>query len=132
MSDNEVRICDWSSDVCSADRERARAIFGTCLLQLTQLRMKQAEARSMLGKWRSQAGDDDTLIRVVAAAHKAGTPDPVSYITKALAGSQERTEKVAALQKAEWSLLGWEPPTYVRSEERGVGKGCGMTCKSRW
>src|SRR3546814_1045529 len=39
--------------------ERARAIFGTCLLQLTQLGMKQAQARSMLGKWRSKAGDDD-------------------------------------------------------------------------
>src|SRR3546814_13433650 len=108
----------------------------------------------MLGKWRSKAGDDDTLIRVVAAAHKAGTPDPVSYITKALAGSQERTEKVAALQKAEWSLLGWEPPKYVagkprfkgavrgqvwrdpygklsRSEERRVGKEGVSTCRSR-
>src|SRR3546814_17358666 len=67
------------------------------------------------------AGDDDTLIRVVAAAHKAGTPDPVSYITKALAGSQERTEKVAALQKAEWSLLGWEPPKYVAGKPRFTG-----------
>src|SRR3546814_12829054 len=86
--------------------------------------------------------------------------DVCSSDLKALAGSQERTEKVAALQKAEWSLLGWEPPKYVagkprfkgavrgqvwrdpygklsilpaaRSEERRVGKDCVSTCRSRW
>src|SRR3546814_20060255 len=69
--------------------ERARAIFGTCLLQLTQLGMKQAQARSMLGKWRSKAGDDDTRIRVVAETHKAGTPAPVPNNTKQPADTPE-------------------------------------------
>lgn len=105
----------------NAASERARAIFGTCLLQLTQLGMKQGQARSMLGKWRSKAKDDDLLIRVVKAAHAAGTPDPVSYITKAIAGSQERTEKVTALQKAEWTLLGWESPKVVAGRQRFKG-----------
>src|SRR3546814_20129263 len=47
--------------------------------------------------------------------------DVCSSDLKALAGSQERTEKVAALQKAEWSLLGWEPPKYVAGKPRFKG-----------
>ena len=102
----------------NAASERARAIFGTCLLQLTQLGMKQPQARSMLGKWRAKAKDDALLIRVVKNAHELGTPDPIGYITKALAGSQDRVDRVTALQKAEWTLLGWEPPKMIAGRPR--------------
>lgn len=98
--------------------ERARAIFGTCLHQLTKLGMKEGHARSMLGKWRRAAGDDALLIRTVKAAYDTGTPDPVSYITKALAASKERGTKVVSLQKSEWTLLGWEAPRMVAGQLR--------------
>ncbi|AXK43786.1 hypothetical protein [Erythrobacter aureus] len=90
---------------------RARRIFGDCLHKLTQLGMKEAQARSMLGKWRGQAKDDDLLIRTVEKAHEISSPDPVSYVTKALKEAKSRTSKTKALQKSEWTLLGWEAPT---------------------
>ena len=93
--------------------ERARKIFGECLLKLTQLGMREGQARSMLGKWRGQAKDDARLISVITKAHEMATPDPVSYVTKALKGSQEREAKTVALQKSSWTLLGWEPPRFT-------------------
>ena len=91
--------------------ERARKIFGECLFQLTQLGMREDRARSMLGKWRRQAGDDARLIEIIRTAYNNGTPDPVSYVTKALAGARQRSEKIEGLQKSQWTLLGWEKPT---------------------
>lgn len=91
--------------------ERARKIFGECLLKLIQLGMAESKARSMLGKWRRQASNDKLLIEVIKVAHDIGTPDPVSYVTKAIAGAKQRAEKIQSLQKSEWTLLGWEKPT---------------------
>lgn len=102
--------------------ERARAIFGTCLLQLKQLGMKEAQARSMLGKWRAKAKDDEQLIRVVKSAHDKAVPDPVSYITRAIAGAVERSNKTDALQKSEWQLLGWESPKIIAGKARFKGQ----------
>lgn len=90
--------------------ERARKIFGDCLLKLLHLGMKETNARSMLGRWRSQAKDDALLIRVIEAAHKMGTPDPVSYVTKAIKAAKSRGAQTVALQKSSWTLLGWEAP----------------------
>lgn len=101
--------------------ERARKIFGECLLKLIQLGMKEANARSMLGKWRGQAKDDALLIRVIDKAHEIGTPDPVSYVTKAIKGSKERAGKTAALQKSTWTLLGWEPARITPSGPKYKG-----------
>lgn len=109
-----------------AASEKARAIFGECLRKLIQLGMKQAQARSMLGKWRSQAADDDMLIRVINIAHSTSATDPVSYVTKAIAGAKQRTDKTAALQKSEWTLLGWEPPKYVAGRPRFKGQARGQ------
>jgi hypothetical protein len=98
--------------------ERARAIFGTCLLQLTKLGMKEGHARSMLGKWRGAAKDDALLIRTVKAAYDNGTPDPVSYITKAIAAAKQRSSRITNLQRSEWTLIGWEAPKLVAGQPR--------------
>ncbi len=90
---------------------RARRIFGDCLHKLTQLGMKEVQARSMLGKWRAEAKDDDLLIRTVGKAHEISSPDPVSYVTKSLKTAKSRATKTTALQKSAWTLLGWEAPT---------------------
>lgn len=98
----------------NAESERSRKIFGDCLLKLIQLGMREQQARAMLGKWRGQAKDDQRLIDVVTKAHEISTPDPVSYVTKALKKSQERVSKTKALQKSSWTLLGWEAPKRTR------------------
>lgn len=98
--------------------ERARAIFGTCLLQLKKLGMKEGHARSMLGKWRRDANDDALLIRLVKTAYDNGTPDPISYIKKAIDGAKQRTDETVSIQKAQWTLLGWEPPKIVAGKAR--------------
>lgn len=96
--------------------EQARMLFGECLLKLIQLGMKQPQARSMLGKWRGQLKDDGRLISLVNKAHDIATPDPVSYITKAIKGGQDRAAKTVALQKSSWTCLGWEAPRIVEGK----------------
>lgn len=94
----------------AAEAERARRIFGDCLLKLIGLGMDETKARSMLGKWRGQAKDDERLVRVVTQAHEIGTPDPISYVTKALAAATQRAAKSVTRAKATWERLGWEKP----------------------
>lgn len=90
--------------------ERSREIFGDCLLRLVRLGMKEGHARSMLGKWRSQAKDDALLVRTVKHASEIATPDPVSYVTKAILAQAERKVEVATMTKGQWTELGWEAP----------------------
>lgn len=106
--------------------ERARKIFGDCLLKLIQLGMNQKQARSMLGKWRGQAKDDARLIAIVEKAHQIATPDPVAYITKAIKGSKDRAAKTTALQKSSWTLLGWERPRMTRGVPKYKGPSRGQ------
>lgn len=89
---------------------RNREIFGDCLLKLTRLGVSEKQGRSMLGKWRGQAKDDALLVRVIAQASEIGAPDPISYVTKALAGTMARKTSVADMQKGKWVDLGWEAP----------------------
>lgn len=90
--------------------ERSRKLFGDCLLKLTKMKVPEKQARSMLGKWRGQAKDDARLIAIVEKAFEIAAPDPISYITKAVKGSADRSAKTTALQKNSWTQLGWEPP----------------------
>jgi hypothetical protein len=94
----------------SEQSERAKTIFGECLLRLVKLGMREAHARSMLGKWRGQAKDDEFLVRIVKQAAEIGSPDPVAYVTKALAAQHARVADVTALTKGKWTYVGWEAP----------------------
>jgi hypothetical protein len=107
------------------EAERARIIFGDCLLKMTKLGVPETKARTMLGKWRGQAKDDALLARVVEQAYATTSPDPISYVTKALVGATTRVAKVESRTKAKWELLGWEKPRMTakgvkwRGAERG-------------
>jgi hypothetical protein len=105
--------------------EAAKIVFGDCLMRLMKLDVPEKRARSMLGKWRSAAKDDALLVRIVQQAEAIGTPDPIPYVTKAIAASKTRTASVANRMGGEWELLGWEapirgssPPKW-RGEDRG-------------
>ncbi len=113
-----LKRCNRQEDkLRETESERARRIFGECLLKLTKLGMTEAKARPMLGKWRKAAGDDLKLIAIVNQAAEIATPDPVSYITKALQQNVER--KVAAKNQLErkWEVIGWEPPMIRRGKK---------------
>lgn len=105
-------------DQSANETDRSRMIFGECLRQLMALGLPQGSARSMLGKWRSQAKDDALLIRLIRAAHDLRSPDPRAYVTKAITEAKKRTEKADGLLKSTWTLLGWERPQMTPSGPR--------------
>ena len=94
-----------------AKRKAASMIFGECLAKLTDLGVPEKNARSLLGRWRNNLKDDDRLCSLIKHAHSISTPDPVSYMTKAVAGAKSRAKGVKAVQKGEWEEIGWEAPT---------------------
>lgn len=109
---DEARRCaeDRNARRKAEEAEAAKVVFGDCLMRLIGLGMPEGRARPMLGKWRSQAKDDSLLVRIVQQAERIGTPDPISYVTKAIASSKERVGATEKRMTGGWSVLGWEAP----------------------
>src|SRR3546814_1129660 len=99
----EMRISDWSSDVCSSDLSTERQRL--CAIRLQQkLNLSQRRVCEVLGIDRS----------VLRYCHK-------------------QTEDESALRSAITRLANqYGRYGYRRSEERRVGKECVSTCRSRW
>src|SRR3546814_3331117 len=98
----EMRISDWSSDVCSSDLEYA-------------FRGRVADThREFAGRLLGNVGRQDHLVRRTATALLD------VHLVKEIQAAQPRP---GAAQ-----LGGIEG----RSEERRVGKECVSTCRSRW
>ena len=104
------RTKDREARRAAAEVERKKVIFGECLLKLVKLGMPEGKARAMLGKWRGQVADDARLIDIIEQAHRIGTPDPISYVTKAIVASVQRVASVQDMKNNSWVLLGWEQP----------------------
>src|SRR3546814_14478524 len=115
----EVRISDWSSDVCSSDLVDAvqderpkfkRHLARRDIFALEHIRRRLVELAAM------RAGEGrklDQLHRGVRIAHA----------NAALGGGDDDLGPVFPLCRRQ--LVG-------RSEERRVGKECVSTCRSRW
>src|SRR3546814_11927496 len=104
----EMRISDWSSDVCSSDlgsRQLSgdRRIDRRRLAVAAELRIGQAVARLAV------VGIDDVTARAARMAIVAGL----------VVGPHE-------------PHIGVVEASSVRSEERRVGKACVSTCRSWW
>src|SRR3546814_6192620 len=99
----EMRISDWSSDVCSSDLDAAgRGVAAAnVVVQFVDYR---------------DTGLRDSSGAVVPEAQVIGEGD-----VWVLTGGN--------LVPGRWSK---GSPEAVRSEERRVGKECGSTCRSRW
>src|SRR3546814_20059910 len=118
----EMRISDWSSDVCSSDlreaAERDRARFGLQERLDSLTRLKNAIKR--------REGD---IIRALDADFRK--PEPEVRLTELFPVYQE-------ISHARRNLKSWSKPHSVRgslgmrSEERRVGKECVSPCRSRW
>src|SRR3546814_1253545 len=100
----EMRISDWSSDVCSSDLLIAERV-ATC-----DLMMALVSAGFALG--------------LAGAAHIA-TSRELGVVARPLAS------RVPPLTTYLLRLDG-DPSDELRSEERRVGKGCVSKCRSRW
>lgn len=98
---------------------RTRRIFGECLASLIRLGMAEGKARAMLGKWRRDTPDDETLIGAINAAVRTNTPDPVSYVTGAIRQRSRKQDAVGARLSHEWVLIGWEAPVKTRKAASG-------------
>src|SRR3546814_5943591 len=98
----EMRISDWSSDVCSSDlKPMITALLGHALIA-TEDPQYFAEARQILRLSIARDGEN-----------------PFAWYQLGLVYDREGDEPHAALATA-------------RSEERRVGKECVSTCRSRW
>src|SRR3546814_13191866 len=99
----EMRISDWSSDVCSSDLSfTIRYAFGNVVAAL-KVRKERMQVRQRLGGWHA---------RVVIA---------LTILSALLLPS---LSEAGCLQAGAAGQL--------RSEERRVGTGCVSTCRSRW
>src|SRR3546814_13940253 len=118
----EMRISDWSSDVCSSDLKdrKSRPIRA-------QARVEHARDRKRITASPSRADGAVRALRAVVnylrAERDLDLPDVARKINAANGWG-----KVARRRRA---LTGEALPEFVRSEERRVGTECVSTCRSR-
>src|SRR3546814_18890251 len=108
----EMRISDWSSDVCSSDLRWQRAT--------------KRPLRDLQGKGENWPGDLEPDFEGVdvAISRTRAEYDGCEEIREI---EQLYLDMIAAAKR----LIYFEN-TYFRSEERRVGKECVSTCRSRW
>src|SRR3546814_2718434 len=118
---DEMRISDWSSDVCSAD---LKARVGDQHLQCRHQSCSRYSPRSsdsgspssVCSSW-AQMGSS-SCASSCAVRENVARQAPLAIHPKACASSD--------WTKVKWLRAG------LRSEERRVGKECVSTCRSRW
>src|SRR3546814_10547893 len=103
----EMRISDWSSDVCSSDLDPVLGVG-----------FAQADALAKVAK-----EFPDTRFAIIDAVVEL--PNVRSIVFKEHEGSF--LVGMIAAMKSETGKVG-----FVRSEERRVGKECDSTCRYRW
>ena len=69
--------------------DQSKVTFGTCLAYLVSNGKDEKHARSLLGKWRRDHGDDAVQV-AVDKARAGGISDPVPYIQACLVGGGRR------------------------------------------
>src|SRR3546814_10258310 len=113
-----MRISDWSSDVCSSDLGRDRALLGVVFGQ------DRFDA-ALLASFSRNLGEFSAYMdgfRRAASEHFIRLLD-------------EKLQQPSAVEVARLQRLAFEVSigqSLGRSEERRVGKECVSTCRSRW
>src|SRR3546814_11891864 len=132
----EMRISDWSSDVCSSDLAIAKLHVGGLAVPV------QGEVTAIVLDQHDQAiavhpaNVDDAALRHRLDRRAFASSDPVAVPAQPATGlglAVLREQRAAhwpwqlALQRGERLVAGRD----VRSEERRVGKGCGCPGRTR-
>src|SRR3546814_13771944 len=122
----ELRISDWSSDVCSSDLARASAATATCLSRTARPnRFRRSVRRTTPGR----------CLSVMARWSRSRIQDKIWH-----PGVDDSIFMRILLVEDESELARWLTRSLARhggfvadrSEERRVGKECVSTCRSRW
>src|SRR3546814_5357533 len=112
----EMRISDWSSDVCSSDLSARPSAAASDVFPGAPHRRGAARIKSSLDRW-------PTPIRPAQSKGKSMTVNIRNW---------QELKKPSNLEIKAGSD-GKRKATFVaRSEERRVGKECVSTCRSRW
>src|SRR3546814_19347371 len=123
----EMRISDWSSDVCSSDlRARNRRFAGPI----------GQSGNYQLHLFRGDRRRSSTLSAPPLCGGQA-RHDPLPRQRSLVLGERaEQREQRLAMRRGGIHLFGQRPEGDAafleRSEERREGKECGSTCRSRW
>src|SRR3546814_13389652 len=119
----EMRISDWSSDVCSSDLAApcGRRLFKGRSATVTHKSNSPSSTR------RSESAAKSTICKLIVDPCEIkrlirGTPSS----SVMFADMASRNVRLAVRGSNDWSAFN------RRSEERRVGKECVSTCRSRW
>src|SRR3546814_14751858 len=130
----EMRISDWSSDVCSSDLPSPESLLKLPYPEVTLGAGKvylAAPFFDLAQRWLVEEARSNLLdmgAQVFSPVHEVG-PGPASIVAPEDIAGLEAADVVFAV------LNGVDPGTIFevgRSEERRVGKECVSTCRARW
>src|SRR3546814_11566270 len=107
----EMRISDWSSDVCSSDLVHGKA------------RIQGIETEDLIRRF------NEGQVAVIAGFQGLSPRNRITPIGRG--GSDTTAVELAAALTAERCAI-FTDVDGVRSAERRVGKECVSTCRSRW
>src|SRR3546814_15292848 len=108
----EMRISDWSSDVCSSDLEVADGALGVVVVIRHLLEPGEQHCRIEV----SPVGQHDHVVPLIGERLRRQRFD------------HQRAVQPGLLLERRMAVV----PVGARSEERRVGKECVSTCRSRW
>src|SRR3546814_15742709 len=116
----EMRISDWSSDVCSSD--------------LSPLAARIAEAKGIDLEGITGTGPNGRIVRADLGLPPVVAPAPAQTAGTGSAAPivHDIPDVPHALEKLSNMRRPIARPLTQRSEERRVGKACVSTCRSRW
>src|SRR3546814_16572933 len=124
MTSYDMRISDWSSDVCSSDLARRRAPGG---------RSRQSPGEEGAGASIGEFGS--LFVAAIAAGRREAVVETGIVVERHLRIGIERLVNLLLRGMIDEMILGRDMQhqrVRVRSEERRVGKECVSTCSSRW
>src|SRR3546814_13406300 len=119
----EMRISDWSSDVCSSDLEGMPA-WASLTPEQKKLYARQMEAFAAMLSY-----TDDQFGRLLDELERRGELANTLIIVTSDNGASAEGGPGGLLTEA--YLSNEQAPTQARSEERRVGKECVSTCSTR-
>src|SRR3546814_13477061 len=138
----EMRISDWSSDVCSSDLDLAHFPCGLAACrpqQAVALTIREAHADAP-GRVLAQGEEGLVCVHRHPDEIAVSAPERLLELRPAVADHVESGEPAVGTMDRDGGTVGHaevpgfveHPALAVRSEERRVGKECVSTCRARW
>src|SRR3546814_13655357 len=124
-----MRISDWSSDVCSSDRQESGAFV--FMVSASGLIGAFGQANYAAAKLGMTALSKSIAIDMKRYNVRSNCISPVAWSRMVSSIPTDTPEQKARVEKMMQITPEKNAPLAVRSEERRVGKECVSTCRSR-